>query len=225
MKEFDYATELYNLEQRLSSVVAELDELGEKPHSIVIKTLKGKSYYYEEWRENGRLCNKSLGAVSPGVIAQKEKDKLRYQELYIEQEDLEYRIEQQRKILEAYKRRMSKKNLLEDYIFEVYWKNEISSRVSVRGSKVRINRIIRHPVRQIFPVSEITRNKLNEILELRCFDRHRPDAGKKLEALGLTAYRPIDIIRKTHGVSYNDYIWFRFMGEDIRAEDVLVREI
>ena len=225
MKEFDYAIELNNLEERLSSVQSELDGFDEKPHSIVIKTIKGKSYYYEEWREDGRLCYKSLGMVSPGVIAQKEQKKLRYRKLIIERDELEYRIEQQRKILEAYKRHLSQKSILDDYIFEVYWKNDISSRVSVRGSKVRINRIINHPVRQIFSSNEITRNKLNEILELRCFDRHRPDAQKKLEALGLTEYRPIDIIRKTHGVSYNDYIWFRFMGEELRAEDVLVRSV
>ena len=32
------------------------------------------------------------------------------------------------------------------------------------------------------------------------------------------------IVRKTHGVSYNDYLWFRFPGENLRAEDVLVRD-
>ena len=100
----------------------------------------------------------------------------------------------------------------------------LSSRVSVRRNKVNIKRVIIHPLRQIFPSNEISRNRLNEILEHRCFDRNRPDASEILMSMGLSEYRPIDIIRRTHGVSYNDYIWFRFMGENIRAEDVLVRD-
>ena len=45
----------------------------------------------------------------------------------------------------------------------------------------------------------------------------------ELRALGLTEYKPLDIVRKTHGVSYNDFLWFRFPGENISSKDVLVR--
>ncbi len=216
---------LQDLEDQLASIKEERDSIGAEPHPIVVKTINGHPYYYEQWRESGKLKNKSLGAVSPGILAKREREKQRYKELSIEISDYEYRIIQQRRIVEAYKNYFKNRNNLEDYIFEVYWKNELSSRVSVKGSRVIVNRIIRHPLHQIFPAGEISRHRLNDILELRCFDRHRPDAAQKLQALGLTEYRPIDIVRRTHGVSYNDFIWFRFMGEDLRAEDVLVRDI
>ena len=108
--------------------------------------------------------------------------------------------------------------------FEVYYKNEISARVSVRKSKVYVSRYIIHPINQLFYSDSITRNQLNEIFKLRCFDENRYDAPDKLRAMGLSEYNPQKIVRITHGVSYNDYLWFRFPGEKLRAEDVLVRD-
>ena len=221
---YEIQNQLNETEERLAGINNQLDSMNKMSSSVVIKVISGRPYYYEEWREDGKVHSKSLGAVTPGCLAERETDRLVYDQLLIEKEDAEYRLIQLQKTLETYQRLLKKRGMLENYIFEVYWKNDISARVSVRGSKVRVNRIIKHPLRQIFPNNEISRNCLNEILELRCFDKNRPDANEKLKALGLSEYRPIDIVRKTHGVSYNDYIWFRFMGENLRAEDVLVRE-
>ncbi len=69
----------------------------------------------------------------------------------------------------------------------------------------------------------MTRYQLNRILELRCFEKGRADIPQILDRLGLNEYNPQELIRKTHGVSHNDYIWFRFPGEKLTAKDVLVR--
>ena len=201
----------------------------EKSTNVCYNSIGGWLMYEEEYyviKNKLTELETNLDNINntPGCVADRERTKLQYQELLTEKHDLEYRVTEQKRILESYIRHFSKKSLLDDYVFEVYWKNLLSSRVSVRKNTVRIKRIIVHPLRQIFPSNEITRNRLNEILELRCFDKNRPDASRILESLGLSSYRPIDIIKKTHGVSYNDYIWFRFMGENICAEDVLVRE-
>ena len=68
-----------------------------------------------------------------------------------------------------------------------------------------------------------TRYQLGRILELRCWDKQRSDITEILAHLGLKEYNPYEIVRKTHGVSYNDYIWFRFPGEKLTSKDVLVR--
>ena len=217
--------ELLMLQSKLADVNDRLDIIGDEPPAIVVKVINDKPYYYEEWRENGKVKNRSLGAVFPVAVSEREQKKIEYKELLLRREELEDSINRQKRVIEAYMNGPGKSGMLDDYIFEVYWKNMLSSRVSVRKNSVKIKRVIVHPLRQLFPSNKISRNRLNEILELRCFDRNRPDAQRKLEALGLSEYRPIDIIRKTHGVSYNDYIWFRFMGENIRAEDVLVRSI
>ena len=64
---------------------------------------------------------------------------------------------------------------------------------------------------------------MNKILEMRCFEKERGDIWEILEHLGLEEYNPQEMVKKTHGVSYNDYIWFRFPGENLTAKDVLVR--
>ena len=49
------------------------------------------------------------------------------------------------------------------------------------------------------------------------------DIQELLNRIGLSEYNPQQIVRRTHGVSYNDYIWFRFPGERLTSRDVLVR--
>ena len=114
--------------------------------------------------------------------------------------------------------------MLENYSFEVFWKDEKTAHVQVENETVNVERFTEHPLKQLFAEEKMSRYQLNRILELRCWDRGRPDTDEILKYLGLTAYIPYEIIRKTHGVSYNDFIWFRFPGEQISSRDVLVRE-
>ena len=44
-----------------------------------------------------------------------------------------------------------------------------------------------------------------------------------IKNIGLSEYNPYEIVKHTHGVSYNDFIWFRFPGEKLTSKDVLVR--
>lgn len=113
--------------------------------------------------------------------------------------------------------------IVEDYSFEVLWEDEITAKVVVEGAKVKVTRYIEHPVKQLFASDVMTRYQLNQILELRCWERGRPDIYEILERLGLKGYNPYEIVKRTHGVSWNDYIWFRFPGENLTSKDVLVR--
>lgn len=117
-----------------------------------------------------------------------------------------------------------KKRIVEDYSFEVLWKDDITASVSVQGDKVRVIRYIRHPLKQLFADDIMTRYQLNRIFEMRCWDRGREDIDKILARLGLEEYNPYEIVKKTHGVSWNDYIWFRFPGEKLTSKDVMVRD-
>ncbi len=116
------------------------------------------------------------------------------------------------------------KRIVEDYSFEVFWKDDITASVTVQGDKVKVIRYIRHPLKQLFADDIMTRYQLNRILEMRCWDREREDIDEILACLGLKEYNPYEIVKKTHGVSWNDYIWFRFPGETLTGKDVLVRE-
>ena len=109
------------------------------------------------------------------------------------------------------------------FTFEVYWKDEITARVYVKEKDVTVSRFTENPGKQLFAQKKMTRFQLGKILELRCWEKNRADIGEKLTHLGLKEYNPYEIVKRTHGVSYNDFIWFRFPGEKLTSKDVLVR--
>lgn len=113
---------------------------------------------------------------------------------------------------------------IEDYEFEVYWENEKTARVWSEGPNVYVKSFTDSPVKRLFPNKTLTRYQASEILKTRCWDPGRPDIKELLAARGLKKYVPLDIVKKTHGVSWNDYLWIKFPGEDLKAEDVLVRK-
>ena len=46
---------------------------------------------------------------------------------------------------------------------------------------------------------------------------------KYLYKLGIHEFNPYKICRKTHGVMYQDKIWFKFKGEELAWDDVKCR--
>ena len=112
---------------------------------------------------------------------------------------------------------------LEDFSLEVWWKNRLTAMVHSEGTKVYVESTAQNPMKRLFPNMTLSRYQASEVLKMRCWDPGRPDIRELLAACGLTKYVPLDIERKTHGVSYNDFLWIIFPGEDLRAEDVLVR--
>lgn len=71
----------------LEKIDKELQEFGTEQKSIVIKTIKGKKYYYEQWREKGTIKYRSLGRVYSGAICQTEKQISRRKELLAMQKE------------------------------------------------------------------------------------------------------------------------------------------
>lgn len=220
----DLKTRLETAEKELVRIRQELDRLGKEKRSIVIKKIAGNPYYYEQWREDGKIRWKSLGKVVPGGIAEKEKEILHRNALLEKEEEQKALVGYLQGEVERLNRYRKPESVISDYSFEVYWKNVLTAKVSVRKDRVQVKRLVFHPIRQLFSADRISRNHLNEVLRLRCFEENRADAAEKLRALGLSHYNPLEIVRKTHGVSYNDYIWIRFPGEKLTAKEVLVRD-
>lgn len=75
----------------------------------------------------------------------------------------------------------------------------------------------------LFGKLEHTVANLMRVLELRCFDRNRPDAKEILEYFGVPEYSPYHICLKTHGASTQDYKWIRWAGETLTWDDVKLR--
>lgn len=102
--------------------------------------------------------------------------------------------------------------------------NERTAKVWSERTNVYVKSYTDSPVKRLFPNKTITREQAYKCLKTRCWDSSRPDIRELLVARGIKDYDPLEIVKKTHGVSWNDYLWIKFPGENLRAEDVLVRK-
>ncbi|MFE6076892.1 hypothetical protein ACFVQB_20730 [Paenibacillus sp. NPDC057886] len=77
------------------------------------------------------------------------------------------------------------------------------------------------PVFLPFPnKSKVTVGDVLDYFESRCFPRTRHHADKILQSLGLSDYVASEIVKQTHGVLYDDYVWIRFSNEELTCADV-----
>lgn len=106
-----------------------------------------------------------------------------------------------------------------------FWNDELVSFVTVKGNRAKIQRFTDHPVKQIFRDNEIDVFRLSTILETRCWQRDCRNIDNYLKKLDIPYYDPLAIVKKTHGVSYNDFLWFRFNGENLTWKDVAPRRM
>lgn len=200
-----------------------LENLPEQKYSIIIKIIHGDPYYYAQFRWEGKVRSKYIGAVRPGLIADAEVSQEELEKLNKKIKELEWNIESLDKMIKCLERRCRQEKLLDNFHFEVYWKDEITARVYVKGKEVIVSRFTDNPLKQLFAAGKMSRVQLGKIFELRCWEKGRPDINEILEHIDVKEYNPYEIVRKTHGVSANDYIWFRFPGEKLNSADVLVR--
>lgn len=109
-----------------------------------------------------------------------------------------------------------------DYKFDVMWKNDVISSVSITNNRktVEIKTFDDCVGKQPFCNGNHTLQRVYDFLEYRCFEKARPDCDEILEYYGLTEYNPWEIVKKTHGRLWEDYLWIRFEGENLTWDDV-----
>ena len=211
------------IEHRLKEKQLQLKQINRNRQSIVIKKIGGSLYYYSQWREEGKLKSRYLGPVMPGVIAEEEIGQRKIRQIQEEIEALEWNLESTKQLINCLEKRKKRTPIMNKFTFEVYWKDEITARVYVKEKDVTVSRFTENPGKQLFAQKKMTRYQLGKILEPRCWEKNRAEIGEILAHLGLKEYNPYEIVKRTHGVSYNDFIWFRFPGEKLTSKDVLVR--
>jgi hypothetical protein len=110
------------------------------------------------------------------------------------------------------------------------WKDELVAEVSIEEShsgikKLRyIKRYTDDVGKQPFGGVRQDIERVYQFLENRWFERSRPDISELLFHLGFEEYNPWEIVKKTHGVMFEDFIWVRFEGEKITWKDVKIRD-
>lgn len=99
---------------------------------------------------------------------------------------------------------------------DVFWKDELTAEIDILNNKVKIKKHTNNPIKQFFlAFDSMDIIAFSELLEARCWERGRKDISELLGKIGLDEYDPIEIVKRTFGVSYNDSIWFRFDTSNI----------
>ena len=63
-----------------------------------------------------------------------------------------------------------------------------------------------------------------KFLKDRCYEDGRADLPVILEQAGLENNNPYEFVKISHGVTYEDFFWIKFDDEEIKWDDVKVRE-
>jgi hypothetical protein len=110
--------------------------------------------------------------------------------------------------------------------FDIMARNELCGSVYVNfgTGELRVAQYTDDPVDRPFTMEPVTIPDIMDFFEYRCFPRTRVNCDQLLEDLGLVYYSPLAIVRKTHGIQFDDFTWVRFKGETIRYDDIKIRD-
>ena len=113
-----------------------------------------------------------------------------------------------------------------DYNFTVMYKNEEAAYVHVSADhkKVNIKKNLPDGIKQPFSGTKLDLERVYNFLKDRCFEDAYADLKNILAKFDMESNNPWEWCRKTHGVTWDDYFWLKFEGEDIVWEDVKWRD-
>ena len=105
----------------------------------------------------------------------------------------------------------------------VMWKDQVAAIADYDGMRATIQLIDPVNSHHLFPAKELDAFLFLRILEQRCPSRNRPDIDQFLKRCGLTHYDVLEILRRTHGLKNDDYVWIKIGDEAVRYEDIQIR--
>jgi len=110
--------------------------------------------------------------------------------------------------------------------FTIMEKNDEMAEVAIRDGKLLTFKLLPASKKHPFFASEdiVTYATIFSWLEDRCVPPERPNIKELLASIGLDEYNVFEIVKRTHGVIYDDFEWMRFKGESIVWEDVKIRD-
>ncbi len=110
------------------------------------------------------------------------------------------------------------------YSVSVYYKDRKTADIIVNEDNVIYKRYSEDIMSVPF-MFEPTKEHIVEFIKSRCISKERVEnTPGYLENLGLSSYEPLEIVKKTHGIMWEDYMWIKFPDDNITWEDVKVRD-
>ena len=110
--------------------------------------------------------------------------------------------------------------------FVIMYKNEKSTDVHIDDDtkQVTIVKYLDSVGKQPFLGGKVNINRIYDFLKSRCYEDCYADLNNVLEAAGMTWNNPWEWCRQSHGVTWDDFLWIKYPGEEITWEDVKVRD-
>ena len=111
-------------------------------------------------------------------------------------------------------------NGMEDITFDVYNKRDLLSHVEVKNNEVSVINYTDSKLFTPFLIDNVNAGTVMTFFTNRWIEKTRPDFNERLSELGLDEYDPIEVVKLTHGLRFEDYTWIKFDGEDITYEEL-----
>ncbi|MCD8131710.1 MAG: hypothetical protein LUE16_10640 [Lachnospiraceae bacterium] len=107
--------------------------------------------------------------------------------------------------------------------FTVLWEDTPVAEIHINNGKPQIIKLVPDGVIQPFGGSRQDMMRVYDFLESRCYENGRADLPEILSQANLQDNNPWEWVKVSHGVTWDDFWWIRFEGEDIIWKDVRVR--
>ena len=114
---------------------------------------------------------------------------------------------------------------LKDQHIQLYEMNELKTDIYIENGKINVKKYDNRLGHQLFMHDNITIESIKNCFELRAIPRNRMNINEILNRLSLKEYNAYDIIKATHGISTDDFFWFKFDDENIEYKDIAIRNV
>lgn len=107
--------------------------------------------------------------------------------------------------------------------FWIMNKDRVICKVNIDGLNVELIQYSTDIVDRQFRSDSPSIEDVYDWIEDRCFPSSRDNKKEILDSLNLNLYEPLEIVKNTHGLLQDDYIWIKWEGEDIEYDDIKIR--
>ena len=89
---------------------------------------------------------------------------------------------------------------------------------------IKIDKLVPDGPFQPFGGNKLDLERFYRFIKGRCYEDCRADLPEILASVGLESNDPYKWIRISHGVTWEDFFWVKFDDENIKWEDVKIRD-
>ena len=114
---------------------------------------------------------------------------------------------------------------LQDQHIQLYEKDDLKTDIWIKNGQITVKKYDNRIGHQLFIFDNITLESIKKCFENRAITKKRSNISEILQKLKLSKYDAYEIIKKTHGISSADFFWFKFDDENIKYEDIILRNV